>query len=71
MPDCQEYNDLADGRMTSIVHQAYDELDVIFDDLSRFLEKKDACLEAELERRQRLFDEQGIILTDEFTCEIS
>ncbi len=71
LTNCEEYNDLLQGEMVPIVNRTLNKLDVIFNDLNHFLEKKDACLEAELERRQRLFDEQGIILTDEFTCDIS
>ncbi len=71
LPNCQEYDELVKEKMFPIIGETHDELDIIFDELNRFLEKKDACLEAELERRQRLFDEQGIILTDEFTCDIS
>ena len=71
LPYCQEYDDLVDGKMIPIIRDAYDELEVIFSELNRFLAEERACVNAELKRRQKLFEEEGIIVTDEFTCDIS
>ncbi len=67
LPNCQEYNDLADREMIPIIDKVFDELDVIFDELNRFLEEKEAR-DAEISRKFQ--EELDAVTSDEEHLEL-
>ncbi len=67
LPDCQEYNDLLEEEIIPIIKKAYDELDVIFNDLNHFVEEKDAR-DAEISRKFQ--EELDAVTSDEEHLEL-
>ncbi len=67
LPNCQEYDELVKEKMFPIIGETHDELDIIFDDLNRFFEEKEAR-DAEISRKFQ--EELDAVTSDEEHLEL-